>query len=71
MCFEWFERLVSALALLILSTAFDTLYYAILLKRLEVTFGVRGTALDWFRSYMCSREQSVIVDRTVSSPPPA
>ena len=38
------ERLVSLIALLDLSAAFDTLDYS-LLKRLEVTVGVRDVAL--------------------------
>ena len=61
------ERLVSLIALLDFSAAFDTLNHSIPLKRLEVTFGVRDAALGWFASYLSDRCQSVIVDCTVST----
>ena len=61
------ERLVSLVALLDLSAAFDTLDHPVLLKWLETTFGVRGTDLDWFVSYLNGRFQSVIVDGVMSS----
>ena len=64
------ERLVSLVALLDLSAAFDTLDHPVLLKWLETTFGVRGTVLDWFVSYLNGRFQSVIVDGVVSSSHP-
>ena len=62
------EKLVSLIALLDLSSAFDTLDHSILLKRLNVTFGVRGNALLWFDSYLTDRDQAVIVDGAISKP---
>ena len=64
------ERLVSLIALLDFSAAFDTLNHSILLKRLEVTFGVPDAALQWFASYPSDRCQSIIVDGIVSAPSP-
>ena len=64
------ERLVSLVALLDLSAAFDTLDHPIPLKRLETTLGVSGTVLDWFVSYPSGRFQSVIVNGVVSSSRP-
>jgi len=41
--------------------AFDTVDYGILLKRLQVTFGVHNSActIAWFRSYLAGRRQHV------------
>ena len=64
------QKLVSILALLDLSAAFDTHDHAILLRRLESTFGISGVALSWFESYLSDRTQSVVVDGLMSTPIP-
>lgn len=50
-----------------LSKAFDTVSVPILLRKLEL-IGIRGLALDWFRSYLTDRKQCVRVDTFVSGP---
>ena len=41
----------AVLTLLDLSAAFDTVDHATLLRRLQITYGISGTALSWFSSY--------------------
>ena len=55
------------LLLLDLSAAFDTVDHAILISRLSSRFGVKGTALAWFKCYLASRQQFVNVEGSMSS----
>ena len=48
-----------------LSAAFDTINHAHLLKLLQDEYGVRGTALAWFRTYMEDRTYRVQIDSTI------
>lgn len=50
---------ISALILTDLSAAFDTINHDLLLKRLQLRFGITNTALEWFKSYLTGRCQAV------------
>ena len=52
----------SALVLLDLSAVFDTVDHQMLLDRLFNQFGVSDGALDWFKSHLSDRSQSVFVN---------
>ena len=41
-----------------------------MLKRLDVTFGIRGTAYKWFKFYLTDRQQSVLINSLLSDPCP-
>ena len=58
---------VTLLVLLDLSAAFDTVDHNVLLSRLHSKFGISGTALEWFRSYLNGRSQRVMVQGNLSS----
>ena len=45
-----------------LNAAFDTVDHSILLRRLEIRFGIRGSALEWLSSYLTRRSQQVSVN---------
>ena len=55
----------TACVFLDLSKAFDTIKHEVLLKKLEL-YGIRGTALSWFQSYLSDRRIRVKCN-TVSS----
>ena len=60
------EGKLSVLVLLDLSAAFDTIDHDILLHRLQHVFGIQGTVLSWFRSYLTKRFQIVSTQGTHS-----
>ena len=60
------RRSRSLLILLDLSAAFDTLDIDTLIRRLQWTFGIDGSALDWIRSYLTDRSQFVRVGESKS-----
>ena len=60
------NKMNMACVLLDLSKVFDTIEHEIMLRKLE-TYGIRGNALNWFRSYLTGRTLRVKC-RTISSP---
>ena len=53
--------------MLYLSAAFDNVDHSILLNRLENRLGIRGNALNWFKSYLSDRSQCVLINGAKSS----
>ena len=56
--------------LLDFSSAFDTIDHTILHRRLSSRYGITGKALEWLKSYLKDRTQSVVIgdspsDRTI------
>ncbi len=58
------------LILLDLTAAFDVINHELLLQRMEKRYGITGTVLQWFRSYLTGRVQSVNIIGTQSDPSP-
>ena len=50
---------VTALTLVNLSAAFDTIYHTFLSRSLDDWFGVTGKAPNWFQSYLTARDQMI------------
>ena len=55
------------LLLLDLSAAFDTVNHKLLLNKLYKKFGISGSVLDWFKSYLGERSFTVVINRSRSS----
>ena len=56
------------LIMLDLSAAFDTVDHDVRLEKLKFGLGICGTALNWFKSYLSGRSQSVLINGTQSKP---
>ena len=50
------------LVLLDLGAAFDTIDHSILLSRMETVLGVKGSALQWIKSYLLARKQRIKIN---------
>ena len=55
------------LVLLDLSSAFDTIDHKVLLDRLRIRYSFSEIVLDWFRSYLSNRTQSVKIGKDLSA----
>ena len=52
---------LSLLARFDVSSAFDMVDHEILLRRLQLSFGLSGIPLRWFKSYLSDRSQMVVL----------
>ncbi len=62
------ERLVICVLLLDLRATFDTISVDLLLNCLKFRFGFTGDILEWLRSYLTERNQTVTVEGQCSQP---
>jgi hypothetical protein len=61
------NRRVTLLGLLDLSAAFDCVDHEILLRRLNIAFGIDGLALQWIESFLTERTQQISYNGHLSS----
>ena len=62
------NQLVTAIVILDLSAAFDTVDHQLLLDVLEKRFGIVGKAREWYRSYLVPRKFKVVINDKSSQP---
>ena len=55
------RRCTTIIVMLDLSSAFDSVVYDLLMRRLEQSFGITDKAFAWFRSYISERYQNVVM----------
>ena len=60
------SNLAIIILLIDLSAAFDTVDIDLLLDILQYELGIRGVALNWFRSFLTGRNQRVLIENSVS-----
>ena len=60
------ERKAVILVLLDMSAEFDTIDHGIMFSRLRDRFGISGTVLKWFESYMENRTKNIQMHDTIS-----
>ena len=59
---------LTALTLLDLSAAFDTIDHSLLINSLSSYFGIKGSCLAWISSYLETRTQQINLSGTLSDP---
>ncbi len=58
------------MSLLDFSAAFDTVDHDLLIEKLDKLYNIKGTALQWFRSYLSQRRFSIKINKTISEERP-
>ena len=66
-CREYYVYSMSSISGLFLLIYLHAVDHSILLHRLQHWFGLHGTSLDWFSSYLTSRSQAVSIQNSTSS----
>ena len=71
MCDDWLSNIdvgkINCVVFFDIRKAFDLINHEILLKKMNLNFGISGNALKWFDSYIKDREQQCIVNGQLSS----
>ena len=60
------QKSCTVMMMLDLSAAFDTVDHQLLIKILKHEIGLRGTVLDWFKSFLIGRSQRIRLGSTLS-----